>query len=220
MPNISIRLQTIGEFVNKDAHVFDVGADHGLLEKYLIDNDVTKNIVAVENKVGPYSTLKNNLLGYNVKVLLSDGLDDLDSTSDTLIIAGMGGLLIKDIISKHVDKLIHINKIIVDAHRDIYLIREYITQLGFIIEKEKLVYENGQYYFVISFIKGHKEYSLDELMWGVNLLNKDLFKAYKESELDRLVNVLLKQKKAKIVDPKTIEEIENKIERLKNYEHN
>ena len=41
---ISTRLKTIAEFIEQDSIVFDVGADHGILENYLLDNNRIKKI--------------------------------------------------------------------------------------------------------------------------------------------------------------------------------
>ena len=49
---ISTRLKTIAEFIEQDSIVFDVGADHGILENYLLDNNRVKKIYAIENKKG------------------------------------------------------------------------------------------------------------------------------------------------------------------------
>ena len=49
---ISTRLKTIADFIEQNSIVFDVGADHGILENYLLDNNRIKKIYAIENKKG------------------------------------------------------------------------------------------------------------------------------------------------------------------------
>ena len=114
---ISDRLKAVASLIKENANVADVGADHGLLEIYLINEGKVNSILAIENKTGPFSILKNNLKDYDVKLSLSDGISEIDETVDTIVLAGMGGILISDILNSHKEKLTNIKQIIVDAHR-------------------------------------------------------------------------------------------------------
>ena len=183
---ISNRLKVIASFIKDNSNVIDVGADHGLLEIYLLEQNKANSLFAVENKIGPFTILKNNLKDYKVDLSLSDGISEMPEHVDTIVIAGMGGILISDILKAHKEKLTNVKQIVVDAHRDNRLVRETITNLGYYIEKEQIVFENNKYYFVISFLKGHKKYSEDELEWGYQTNNDPLFKDYKEHELNTL----------------------------------
>lgn len=212
---ISDRLLTIASFVHLGANVIDVGADHGLLEKYLLDNKKVNSILAVENKPGPFKILANNLKGYNVVLSLSDGLEAMNETIDTIVIAGMGGNLIMDILLKDVQKLNGVKQIVVDAHRDAELVRREIHELGYRIEKEKIVIEKGIYYFIISFVKGEFIYKDIELEWGVDANKDPLFQQFKAQELKRLTTNLCAQKQAKVTKIDNINSIQSKIERLK-----
>ena len=212
--NISDRLLTIANMIHPNARVIDVGADHGLLEKYLVDSGKVQSIFAVENKKGPYKNLKDNLKGYDVVTSFSDGLDEMPPETDTIVIAGMGGNLIVDILTKDVNKLNNVKQIVVDAHRDAELVRRKVTALGYRIEKEKIVVENKIYYFIISFVKGMSSYKDIELEWGYNVNNDPLFSEFKAKELSRLGMNLIHQKRAKILKPEDIKQLESKIERL------
>ena len=211
---ISDRLKTIADFIKDEASVIDVGADHGLLEIYLTEQNKTKYLLAIENKSGPFSILKNNLKDYDVDLSLSDGIEKLPDNVDTVVIAGMGGILITNILKAHPDKLTNVKQIVIDAHRDQELVRREITNLGYMIEKEKIIYENGTYYFVISFIKGHKEYSLSEYEWGYKIKDDPLFAQFRKDELETLRLNLLRYRSSSRVSEEAIKEKEAKIERL------
>lgn len=213
---ISNRLKVIASFIEDNSNVIDVGADHGLLEIYLLEQNKVNSLFAVENKVGPYSILKNNLKDYNVTLSLSDGISEMPEYVDTVVIAGMGGILISDILKAHKEKLTNVKQIVVDAHRDNRLVRETITNLGYYIEKEQIVFENNKYYFVISFLKGHKDYSEDELEWGYQTNKDPLFKDYKEHELNTLSINLVKYRSSEKATKVGIETKERKIRRLTN----
>lgn len=211
---ISTRLETIASFIKEGANVIDVGADHGLLEKYLLDNHLVSSVLAVENKVGPYGILKSSLNGYDVRLSLSDGIEDLNETINTIAIAGMGGNLIVDILKAHPEKLNKINQIVVDAHRDIELVRREIIKLGYFIEKEKIVFENNIYYFIISFLKGNRPHSDLELEWGYKVKEDPLFPKYKEDTLKRLSINLIAFKSSEKSSKEGIKLREEQIERL------
>lgn len=219
MVNISNRLKKVAEQIENNSSVFDVGADHGLLEKYLVENAVTNDIIAVENKIGPYSTLKANLANCNVKIILSDGISSLNNKTDFVVFAGMGGILIKNILEKNKEKISLINNIIIDAHRDVYLIRKFLTNNGFYIFNEEIVKERQLFYFIITFKKGFKQYSEEEYKYGL-YKNSDIYSEYLNFELDKLLNIKQKLIKAEKSNFNRIKFIEEEIERLKNYENN
>lgn len=213
---ISNRLLTIASFIEDNSFVMDVGADHGQLEIYLQDNRKLNGIIAVENKIGPYSILKNALNGTDVRCLLGDGIKQITDEVDTVIIAGMGGNLIVDILTNDVSKLKNVKHIVVDAHRDNELVRREIVKLGYRIDAEKIVYENKKYYFVISFKKGSARYSDEQYKFGT--CHKDpLFRQFKEFELNKLKQELAKSGEAKSPDKAKIEKLKAKIVRLENY---
>ena len=182
----------------------DVGADHGLLEKYLIDNEIVKHIIAVENKKGPLDILKNNLIGYDITISYSDGIKDITPEVDTLVLAGMGGMLIVNILNSDSSKLKNVKHIIIDAHKDIEFVRREISKLGYYIKTEKIVYENNIYYFVINFESGNKKLTDIEYEFGVNISMDPLFEKYRESQIEKMMEI-----------SKFDESIKEKIERLK-----
>lgn len=208
---ISNRLERIASFIKNDSFVGDVGADHGLLELYLLKNRKIKGIMAIENKIGPYKILENNLKDYNVILSFSDGISKIDEKVDTLVIAGMGGKLIVDILKANPQNIKNINHIITDSHRDCEYVRREIVDLGFEIENEAIVYEKGIYYFVISFVRGCKKHSDIELEWGYKISCDPLFKQYKDYTIEKLNNIL------KNIDDKNCKKVKiisKKIERL------
>lgn len=213
---ISNRLLTIASFIEDNSFVMDVGADHGQLEIYLQDNRKLNGIIAVENKVGPYSILKNALNGTDARCILGDGIKQITKEVDTVIIAGMGGNLIVDILKDDIAKLKNVKHLVVDAHRDNELVRRQIVGLGYKIDKEVIVFENKKYYFVISFKKGSAKYSDEQYEFGT-CYKDPLFKQFKEFELNKLNQELLKSGEAKSPNKVKMEKLKAKIVRLENY---
>ena len=160
----------------KSDFIADIGADHGLVSVELIKREIANKVFAVENKIGPYSRLvseiKNNLLETQIETSLSFGISYLPSNVSTVIIAGMGGKLIVDILKCHQDKLEHVNYLLVDAHSDLEYLRREVVSLGYKIENETIILEDKVYYEIILFKKGNAEYSVDEYRFGPILIKE------------------------------------------------
>ena len=193
--NISSRIRTIGDFISDGEIIADVGADHGLLELYLLARHKDIFITAIENKSGPFAILDKNLRGFNnVRLSLSDGLDDIDPSTTTIVIAGMGGLNIKKILEKNQKKLNSVQKIILDAHRDIDVARKTVTNYGFKINKEIIVYEDEKFYVINEFLKDNKaiKYSNDEIEFGYKIYRDILWPKYRDHLIKRNEETLQK----------------------------
>ena len=203
---LSQRLLTIASFIKDGANVADIGADHGLLSIYLVEHNIAKKVFAVENKIGPFSILEKNTKKYpKITISLSDGISAIPEDIDTVVIAGMGGILISDILNKNKDKLDHIKYIVVDAHRDLIEVRKTLNDLGYEFEKEKLVKE-GLFYNVISAKKGSKKLTSEQLEFGFEIQNDPLFREYQKHLLEQYERNYQKNNS---------KELKGKIERLK-----
>ncbi len=182
---LSQRLFTIASLVKKGAVVADIGADHGLLSIYLVENKIAKKVFAVENKKGPFSRLEKNTKEYpRITTSLSDGISEIPDDVDTVIIAGMGGILVSDILLKNEEKLKNVRYIIVDAHRDLCLVRQTLENLGYDFEKEILVKE-GVFYNVMSVKRGQSKLTPTDLEFGYHINKDPLFNEYRETLLEQ-----------------------------------
>ena len=170
---ISKRLKTICSFVHPYKVIADIGCDHGYLIKEAIDKYGITEAYAIDNKKGPLDSAKNNLKDYdNVKFFLSDGLDSIDEKIEVVVIAGMGGLLIKDIISKNIHKISNVKRFVLQANKNEYELRKFMVENNYYIEDETIILDDGKYYEIIVFEKGNKEYRNDELFFGPKLLEE------------------------------------------------
>ena len=219
---VSQRIKTIGDFIEKDDVVVDVGADHGLLELYLLAKSPNILITAVENKIGPYKILESSLEGLkNIKLSLSDGIEAVDENTTTIVIAGMGGLNIKNILDKHPEKLERINKIVIDAHRDIEIARRTIVDYGFKFNEEKIVYEQDKFYIVSEFVKTDRvpDYNYVFIQIGYKLYNDKLWPKYRDYLIETNNKTIEKIKDLDNMQDKVLD-LKIKNERLRNYGKN
>lgn len=172
--NISNRLKTIASFVSSDAYIIDVGCDHALLDIYLcLNNDKIKAIASDINEK-PLKQAKKNIEEYKlekrIKIQQQNGIENIDSKIDTIVISGMGTSTIIDILFTDINKLKNINKIIISSNNDYYKLRKTFIKYGYFISKEDIVYENNKYYPIIVFEKGKIKYNYFELKYGPLLL--------------------------------------------------
>ncbi len=85
--------------------VADVGCDHAHTCIWLLQNGIAKNCIGMDVRKGPLKKAEENLALYGcsdkVELRLSFGLDELrPGEADTIVIAGMGGEMIRDILEK------------------------------------------------------------------------------------------------------------------------
>ena len=193
---ISKRLKIIHDMVPKSV-VADIGSDHGKLMIALLQSETISKGYAVENKEGPFERLKNSLtingVIDRVTPLFSDGIKDLPKDVKTVVIAGMGGLSIVNILKKHQEKLKYVETIIVDAHSAVPTVRKEICLLGYAIADEKIIKEDNIFYEIIKFIKAEKAIISDEDLEFGPILRHEKSVTFKEKYQNRLseINALL-----------------------------
>ena len=136
---LSKRLKTIANLVDTK-NVYDVGCDHALLDIYL-SNNFNKNCIAIDISEECVLKAKKNIEknNSNVKVILNNGLENINILPDsTVIISGMGTKnIIKIINKKNIDNLICQS-------------RKNVCKLGYFIINEEIIFED-KYYIIIKF---------------------------------------------------------------------
>lgn len=191
---ISKRLIEISNLIEDNTNIIDVGCDHALLDIYLFKNKKNVKIIASDIKEGPLNQAKKNIskFKYPIKVKLGSGLDPIEEDIDTVVISGMGGDTIIDILQKGKDKLKNVKKMILSPQSEWKRIRECMVSLGFYIEDEKLIEDGNKYYLIIKVAKGIKKYSDKEIEYGPILLKEksSIFIDFYTRELNAKKNVI------------------------------
>ena len=102
----------------------------------------------------------------------------------------MGGRLVIKILSDSMDKVKKMKELVLQPQSEIHLVRAFLRQQGFYIDKEDMVYEDGKYYpaMRVSF-SGNNNHELSpvEAMYGPLLLaskNRVLFQ-FLNREIDK-----------------------------------
>ena len=213
---LSKRLSIIYSFIDEGSSVVDVGCDHGYLLIELAKNNKSTNLLGVENKLGPFSTLKKNIklnkLDGKINTSLSDGISNVDSSFDTLVIAGMGSDNIVGIIERNEDKLSLFNTIIIDSHTETEKIRRYFVNKYYKISNEKIIKDNKIVYEIIKFVKGKANYSDLEFKYGPIILNNKNDEEFKEIYKERVQYLTKKLENA--TNEKFKNNLSNEIEEI------
>lgn len=222
---ISDRLKKIASFLPKGASFADIGSDHAYLPCYVCLGDPTSSAVAGEVREGPYNSAVKNVqrmgLSHAIEVRLGDGLDILKDkdTIRQVVIAGMGGTLITEILEKGKKKLANIERIIVQPNVGAEFVREWLLNNAFMIVDEAIIEENGHIYEIIVANKGastspyEKSLLQQQLLFGPFLLkemSETFYKKWKE-ELKSYSYVLGKMKQASVKNDEKIAQYEQRI---------
>ena len=216
---LSARLKAVAGMVTKGNRVCDVGCDHGYISIYLVKNGVSPYVYAMDVNKGPLLRAKEHILDYGyadkIETILSDGLVALgDRKSDALICAGMGGKLIIKILTEGMEQVLKMRELVLQPQSEIHLVREFLRNQGFYIDKEDMIFEDGKYYPMMHVIIESENQNEDNPVFdkfGPCLLKekhpvlKD-FLEYTKSTLDEINTRLVSEEQtAKIT--KRIEEI-------------
>ncbi len=182
---LSKRLQASVDFVTCHSRVADIGCDHAYASIYLVQNTIADFCIAMDVKEGPLAKAKENIEKYGckdkVETRLSDGLAKLKiGEVDTILITGMGGVLIQKILKDAKEVLANSKELIVQPQSDQELVRKYLHQLMFDIKEETMVKEDGKYYTSIYAVnnsypveKKAKRYAKKiDYLFGKKLLDK------------------------------------------------
>lgn len=151
---ITPRFRKILELIPNCETVADIGTDHAYIPVYLVNKGIAKKAIAMDLREGPLKRAEATVLKYNAKdkteLRLSDGLEKLSpDEADVIVIAGMGGLLINEILEKNAKK--HKNALFVlQPMTAEFEVRKYLEENGFVIVDERLAREDNKIYQVMS----------------------------------------------------------------------
>ncbi|AGV72975.1 tRNA (adenine(22)-N(1))-methyltransferase [Lactococcus cremoris] len=152
---LSKRLKAVADYVDKGARLADIGSDHAYLPTYLVQKNEVKFAVAGEVVKGPFEIAKNHVaqanLKENIQVRLANGLAAIENVDkiDTIVIAGMGGILISEILEAGKSKLSSVKRLILQANNHEDTLRQWLTEHQFVIKAEQILLEAGKFYEII-----------------------------------------------------------------------
>ena len=155
------RLKKVAELIGKTEVLADIGCDHGHLPIHLLmKNDIS---FACDVRDGPLEAAKKNILKYGLsdktQIIKSDGLINItDKKVNAISICGMGGRLIAKILSDSLEYAKKADKLILQPMTEVYVLRQFLADNGFVIEKEVLAREDDRFYNILCVKTGEEKY--------------------------------------------------------------
>lgn len=194
------RLKFIIKNVDKTNVLADIGTDHGYIPLYAVKNKICKRVIATDINKLPLDKAKLNAILEGVdeelEFRLGNGLEPLkDKEANVVIIAGMGGNLIKEILEKSINKVNELDYLVLQPAQNPEVLREYLYNNGYEIIKEDLCLDEEIYYelFKVKRKEG-EDTKLDPIYYEVSpklLMEKHpLLKDYLKLKIDSYKRVL------------------------------
>ena len=160
--------------------LLDVGCDHAYVAIEAVRRGLAEKAIASDINSGPLISAGQHIeavgLSDSISTVLSDGLRDIgeellvaEARGVTLLAAGMGGRLIRDILKEAGSKLSHIDKLVLSPQSEPELVRGFIMdEAGFAIKDEAWIEDEGKTYVVIAAEAGTETepYGSHELLFG------------------------------------------------------
>ena len=198
--NISKRLRKVAGFVPRDAKILDVGSDHAYLPIYLIQQGKISSAIAGEVVEGPYQSavtnVADNQMSDKISVRLANGLAafEVEDQIDVIVIAGMGGGLIADILDNGSAKLASVKRLILQPNNREDELRRWLCGQRFSNYKEAIVEENGKFYEIMIAEQGYQVLNAEQERFGPYLMREQsaVFLDKWQREVDKLEKALAK----------------------------
>lgn len=214
------RLNCIIKYVNCRVAA-DIGTDHAYVPIELIDSERAEKVIAADVREGPlgiaYSNIEKHGLTERIDTRLGSGLSVLEpGEADTIIIAGMGGMLIGDIIEND-EETARQSLLILQPMNSQYELRKRLISNNFKIVNEDIECEEHHVYNIIIVQSGRQEpfakdidYHIPPLLYG----NEKFGELYnkKEREFLKIINGLERSENA---DAEKLEYYKKAYEELK-----
>lgn len=149
MVKLSDRLRKLADEVKPGETAADIGTDHGLLPIFLCENAIAAKVILCDINPGPLEKARENIKIHGASAItdlrLGNGLGPLAwGEADAIIIAGMGGLLISEILGNEDEKAKSSARLVLQPRNAADKLREWLFANGYSIKKESLVRE-GKY---------------------------------------------------------------------------
>lgn len=195
---LSRRLEKIASFIPKNSIVADIGTDHGYIPVYLIENNISKKVIGTDISKGSLNKIVDLIklegLEDKIEARLGNGLEVIRPFEvDSVIVSGMGGILIKKILAEDLDTTRSINNYILQPMIGVIELRKYLIANNFEIIDEELVLEDDKYYEIMLARKG-KQHVMNDIDYEISriLIEKrhPLLSRFLEYKIDKTNKIM------------------------------
>ncbi len=195
---LSRRLETIIALVPPGKTAADIGTDHGLVPAALAERGICSRVIATDLRSGPLEAARRLVtargLAERIDLRLGDGLTPLvPGEADVLIIAGMGGALMQRILREGEAAARAAVRLILSPQSELEQFRRFLRDENYFIERERLVEEDGKYYYILSVHPGEAQtLAPEELAFGKSPSPEDreVFQQFLRKEREKTEHIL------------------------------
>ena len=189
---LSKRLQAVADLLDCHERIADIGCDHGFVSIYLIESKKASYCLAMDVNKGPLERAREHVmekrLSTYIETRLSDGAKAIEFVTsedgntklevEAALIAGMGGKLAIQIIKDSLDKFTAMEEFVLQPQSEINKVREFVRSIGYHIEKENMILEDGKFYPMMKIVRGEADINY------ADRLPKSIEKAIKDGNLN------------------------------------
>lgn len=148
---LSKRLMAVASLVMQHGVVADIGTDHGYIPIYLIQQEKMDKAIAMDVNKGPLLRASEHISQYGlsryIETRLSDGLSAVKpGEADSIVIAGMGGELMMQILARGETVAKMAKELILQPQSELGAFRKFLDWKGYRIYEEDMVFEDGKFY--------------------------------------------------------------------------
>ncbi len=174
---LSQRLLTAAGFVPPGGVLADIGADRGELSYYLLDNSMVERVILSDISAKSLNRARELFnatpLADKAEFRVGDGLAILNpQEADAIVLAGMGGQTIVNILSAQPQVSRGAKALVVQAMGNTPQVRRWFQDNGFTITAESIIWEDGHYYTIIRGEPGPSQLTDLQLYAGPLLLKR------------------------------------------------
>ena len=215
---LSERMKTIADMVIPGSSAADIGTDHGYIPAYLLSEDICPDVILTDIAEGPLDKARLHFERYGLEgdFRLGRGLEVInDGEVSTVIIAGMGGETIIDILNNDIVKTHSFERIILQPRTFVKELRTWLTVNGFRFVDYRLCRERKLLCEVFAVENGNSD-ELDEGFVSTFLLKKGdpLLEEYLARELKSRKDILTELSKSKKDNGKLIARLKEESQYL------
>lgn len=173
---LSKRIHDLADSVSLGESIADIGTDHAYVPMLLVKAGVTDNVIMSDISEGSLAKAvetfdKANINADSSQFRVADGLDGIETAEvDDIIIAGLGGFTIIDILSKDIAKSKSFRKLILQPRKFSGNLRYFLYTNGWDIINEKLSPEGKFVCEIITAVPSKEDsreplYGEDDIRW-------------------------------------------------------
>ena len=220
------RLAAIANEIEKGESVADIGTDHGYLPMYLTKEEISPKVIMADISKGSLNKARRNCRELIPEVKFDfrngNGLRVIKKGEvDVIVIAGMGGNLICDILGRDLGKAKSCKKLILQPRTAQGRLRAWLVRKGFDIVNEQLVREGRFICEIITAVPGEPRESIKlnlepesikwEMPYWVANLKNPLVNEFISYKIDRENRILKSMENSKNIPAEDVKAIEDNI---------